>query len=88
LFYYWHKGFVPNLLRVEVSKRKRHNAFEGCRGSNLSVESETTNLNFLIKSISIEFNELENLFNDEMEYVIDWFNNEFDLDAEYVTYYN
>jgi hypothetical protein len=34
------------------------------------------------------FNELENLFNDEMEYVIDWFNNEFDLDAEYVTYYN
>jgi hypothetical protein len=32
------------------------------------------------------FNELEGLFNDDMEYVIDWFNNEFDLDAEYVTY--
>ena len=32
------------------------------------------------------FNELEGLFNDEMEYVIDWFNNEFGEDAEYVTY--
>ena len=32
------------------------------------------------------FNELEGLFNDEMEYVIDWFNNEFNLNAEYVTY--
>jgi len=32
------------------------------------------------------FNELEGLFNDDMEYVIDWFNNEFDLNAEYVTY--
>ena len=32
------------------------------------------------------FNELEGVFNDEMEYVIDWFNNEFNLNAEYVTY--
>jgi hypothetical protein len=32
------------------------------------------------------FNELEGLFNDEMEYVIDWFNNEFGKNAEYVTY--
>jgi hypothetical protein len=32
------------------------------------------------------FNELEGLFNDDMEYVIDWFNDEFDLNAEYVTY--
>jgi hypothetical protein len=32
------------------------------------------------------FNELEGLFNDEMEYVVDWFNNEFGEDAEYVTY--
>ena len=32
------------------------------------------------------FNELEGLFNDEMEYVIDGFNNEFNLNAEYVTY--
>ncbi len=32
------------------------------------------------------FNELEGLFNDEMEYVIDWFNNEFGENAEYVTY--
>ena len=32
------------------------------------------------------FNELEGLFGDEMEYFIDWFNNEFGLDAEYVTY--
>ena len=36
-------------------------------------------------SISI-FNELEGLLNDDMEYVIDWFNNEFGEDAEYVTY--
>jgi hypothetical protein len=32
------------------------------------------------------FNELEGLFNDEMEYVVDWFNNEFGEDAEYVTF--
>jgi hypothetical protein len=32
------------------------------------------------------FNELEGLLNDDMEYVIDWFNNEFGEDAEYVTY--
>ena len=32
------------------------------------------------------FNELEGLLNDDMEYVIDWFNNEFSEDAEYVTY--
>ena len=32
------------------------------------------------------FNELEGTFGDDMEYVIDWFNNEFSEDAEYVTY--
>jgi hypothetical protein len=32
------------------------------------------------------FNELEGFFSDEMEYVIDWFNNEFGENAEYVTY--
>ena len=32
------------------------------------------------------FNELEGLLNDDMEYVIDWFNNEFGEDAEYVTF--
>lgn len=32
------------------------------------------------------FSELAGLFGDNIEYVIDWFNNEFDLDAEYVTY--
>ncbi len=32
------------------------------------------------------FSELESTFSDNMEYVIDWFNNEFGLDAEYVTF--
>lgn len=32
------------------------------------------------------FYELEGTFGDDMEYVIDWFNNEFGEDAEYVTY--
>jgi hypothetical protein len=32
------------------------------------------------------FSELESTFSDNMEYVIDWFNNEFDLEAEYVTF--
>jgi hypothetical protein len=32
------------------------------------------------------FNELEGTFGDDMEYVIDWFNNEFGEDAEYVTF--
>ena len=33
----------------------------------------------------ILFSELAGLFNDEMEYVIDWFNNEFGENAEYVS---
>ena len=32
------------------------------------------------------FNELEGTFGDYMEFVIDWFNNEFGEDAEYVIY--
>jgi hypothetical protein len=39
-----------------------------------------------LKLSSAIFNELEGLFNDEMEYVVDWFNNEFGEDAEYVTF--
>ena len=31
-------------------------------------------------------NSLESMFNDNMTYVIEWFNNEFGTDAEYVTY--
>jgi len=33
------------------------------------------------------FNTLENFFGeDKMSYVIDWFNNEFGMDAEYITF--
>ena len=31
-------------------------------------------------------NSLESMFNDDMTYVVEWFNNEFGTDAEYVTY--
>ena len=31
-------------------------------------------------------NSLESMFNDDMTYVIEWFNNEFGTNAEYVTY--
>ena len=31
-------------------------------------------------------NSLESMFNDDMTYVVEWFNNEFGADAEYVTY--
>jgi len=31
------------------------------------------------------FNELEGTFGDDMDYVVDWFNNEFGENAEYVT---
>jgi hypothetical protein len=31
-------------------------------------------------------NSLESMFNDNMTFVVEWFNNEFGTDAEYVTY--
>lgn len=31
-------------------------------------------------------NSLESMFNDDMTYIIEWFNNEFGTNAEYVTY--
>jgi len=85
------KTFYPNFNKKDVGVYE----YEDRRGFFVVVFTDIENGIYLAtyhygtKELQLSttlFNELEGTFGDDMEYVIDWFNNEFGEDAEYVTY--
>lgn len=85
------KSLMPNFSRENIDVRKR------IRPSGefyLSYNDKVTEERFAkyhprLKELQLEeelFDKLEGIFGDEMTAVIDWFNDEFNQDAESITF--
>ena len=85
------KTFYPNFNHIDVGS----NVYETRSGNYVVYFFDPSNdLNYATyreyeKELQLNreiFDSLEGIFGDNMDYVVDWFNNEFGEDAEYVTF--
>jgi hypothetical protein len=85
------KSLIPNFSRenVDVRRRIRTTGERYLTYNDKETDERFAKYHPYLKELQLEeelFDKLEGIFGDEMTAVIDWFNNEFDQDAESITF--